>query len=77
MLNKFVSNFMINWCSAWCFVDRFDMQGKMHMYLWVSHTISMANSCGGGVRSWLGVVGYLVQICFKNHYLLYVVKIAI
>ena len=34
------------------------------MYMWASHTISMANSCGvcggGGVRSWSGVVGYLV-----------------
>lgn len=50
------------------------------MYMWASHTISMANSCGGGGEGCKKLVRCGRLSCVNlslNHYLLYVVNIAV
>lgn len=71
ILKDLISSLVMSWCSVWCrliglmfFGFSF---GNMIMYLWISHSISVLKSCGGGYRKVVRCGRLLGENWFHSH----------
>ena len=62
---------MISECSVWCWLFGCILLGfflgSLVMYFWMSHSISVSKSCGGGCRKLIMCVWLLCEKWFHNH----------
>ena len=71
ILKDSISNLMMSGCRVWCrLVGRMFFGfflGRMVMYLWISHSISVSKSCGGGCRKVVRCGRLLWENWFHSH----------